>query len=155
MNLWHPQGVLHAFSISNIFCNTMIAQRLLWLTFMTYYNPDLFWLCTQTTWLRKTRLISKFLTSQIKTEIITLHILHNVSRSKGHQTRTFFQCIEYRMRNISLKNGKRVDLKKQVFQENKARQFFRKKWTFLTPWYAHIRVVCVWRVFFLWNLRNF
>ena len=28
---------------------------------------------------------------------------------------------------------------KRVFQENKARQIFRKR-TFLTPWYAHVRV---------------
>ena len=130
-----------------------IAQRLLWLTFMTYYNPDLFWLCTQTTWLRKTRLISKFLTSQTKTEITTLHILHNISRSKDHQTRAFFQFIEYRMRNIFLEKWQKGGSKNRCFKKTKPVNFSEKNEHFLPP-DTHI-YECVWRVFFLWNLRNF
>ena len=32
--------------------------------------------------------------------MITIHILSNISRSKGNQTMTFGQLIEYNMRNI-------------------------------------------------------
>ena len=32
--------------------------------------------------------------------MITIHILPNISRSKGNQTMTFGQLIEYNMRNI-------------------------------------------------------
>ena len=110
-----------------------IAQRLLWLTFMTYYNPDLFWLCTQTTWLRKTRLISKFLTSQTKTEITTLHILHNISRSKDHQTRAFFQFIEYRMRNIFLEKWQKGGSKKTGVSRKQSPPIFPRKMNISYP----------------------
>ena len=110
----------------------MIAQRLLWLIFMTYYSPDLFWLCTQT-WLRKTRLISKFLTSQTKTEITTLHILHNISRSKGHQTRTFFQFIEYRMRNIFLEKWQKGGSKKTGVSRKQSPPIFPRKMNISYP----------------------
>ena len=121
---------------------------------MTYYNPDLFWLCTQTTWLRKTRLISKFLTSQTKTEITTLHILHNISRSKGHQTRTFFQFIEYRMRNIFLEKWQKGGSKNRCFKKTKPVNFSEKNEHFLPP-DTHI-YECVWRVFSceIWEIFN-
>ena len=115
-----------------IFFFFMIAQRLLWLIFMTYYSPDLFWLCTQT-WLRKTRLISKFLTSQTKTEITTLHILHNISRSKGHQTRTFFQFIEYRMRNIFLEKWQKGGSKKTGVSRKQSPPIFPRKMNISYP----------------------
>ena len=35
-------------------------------------------------------------------------------------------------------NKVKGQISKRVFQENKARQIFRKR-TFLTPWYAHVR----------------
>ena len=124
----------HQFS-ANLFFSFfffMIAQRLLWLIFMTYYSPDLFWLCTQT-WLRKTRLISKFLTSQTKTEITTLHILHNISRSKGHQTRTFFQFIEYRMRNIFLEKWQKGGSKKTGVSRKQSPPIFPRKMNISYP----------------------
>ena len=124
----------HQFS-ANLFFSFfffMIAQRLLWLIFMTYYSPDLFWLCTQT-WLRKTRLISKFLTSQTKTEITTLHILHNISRSKGHQTRTFFQFIEYRMRNIFLEKWQKGGYKKTGVSRKQSPPIFPRKMNISYP----------------------
>ena len=124
----------HQFS-ANLFFSFfffMIAQRLLWLIFMTYYSPDLFWLCTQT-WLRKTRLISKFLTSQTKTEITTLHILHNISRSKGHQTRIFFQFIEYRMRNIFLEKWQKGGSKKTGVSRKQSPPIFPRKMNISYP----------------------
>ena len=59
-----------------------------------------FWWCRKTVWLE--RLISKFVTSQPETPIISIHILPNISRSKGNQTIKFNQLIEYYRRNILL-----------------------------------------------------
>ena len=44
-----------------------------------------------TAWLERKRLISKFMASQSGQQIITIHILPNISRSKGNQTMTFLQ----------------------------------------------------------------
>ena len=52
--------------------------------------------------IRKIRLISKFVTSQPGTPIISIHILPNILRSKGNQTIKFNQLIEYYRRNILL-----------------------------------------------------
>ena len=54
---------------------------------------------------RKVRLISKFMTSQTGKSIITIHILPNISRSKGNQTMKLRQLIEYNMRNIFLEKS--------------------------------------------------
>ena len=43
------------------------------------------------------------MTSQNK-QIISIHILINISRSKGNQTMKFGQLIKYTVRNISFKN---------------------------------------------------
>ena len=45
---------------------------------------------------RKLRLISNFYEKQI----IAIHILPNISRSKGNQAMKFGQLLEYNMRNI-------------------------------------------------------
>ena len=52
---------------------------------------------------RKPRLISKFLTSQTGQQIIEIHVLPNISRSKGNQTMKFGQLIEYNTRSIFLR----------------------------------------------------
>ena len=52
--------------------------------------------------IRKLRLISKFMTSQTGQQIIKIHTLPNISRSKGNQTMKFGQLIEYNMRTILL-----------------------------------------------------
>ena len=52
--------------------------------------------------IRKIRLISKFMTSQPGKQAIAIHILPNISRSKGSQTMKFAQLIEYYLRNIFL-----------------------------------------------------
>ena len=45
---------------------------------------------------------SKFMTSQTGKQIITIHILPNISRSKANQATKFGQLIEYNMRNVFL-----------------------------------------------------
>ena len=59
-----------------------------------------FWSCRKTTWLE--RLISKFMTSQPGKQIIAIHMLPNISRSKGNQTTKFGQSMKYNLRNIYL-----------------------------------------------------
>ena len=56
-----------------------------------------FWLCRKTAWL-----ISKFMTLRTGQQIITMHILSNISRSKGNQTIKFGQLIECSMNSIFL-----------------------------------------------------
>ena len=40
------------------------------------------------------------MTSQARQEIVQIHILPNLSRSRGNQTMKFGQLIEYSMKNI-------------------------------------------------------
>ena len=44
------------------------------------------------------------MTSQPGQRTIAIHILPNISRSKGNQTMKFGQLVEYQMRNIFSKN---------------------------------------------------
>ena len=48
-------------------------------------------------------LFSKFMTSQSGKQTNALHILPNISRSKGNQTIKFGQLIDYKPKNIFLK----------------------------------------------------
>ena len=52
--------------------------------------------------IKKIRLISNSMTSQTGSETIVIHILPNISRSKGNQTVKFTQLIECNMRNVFL-----------------------------------------------------
>ena len=54
---------------------------------------------------KKIKLISNFMMSQPDHQTIILHILPNISRSKGNQTMKFGQLIEYNMRNIFLEKS--------------------------------------------------
>ena len=45
------------------------------------------------------------MTSQIGQQIITIHVLSNISRSKGNQTMKLGMLIEYNMRNIFLEKS--------------------------------------------------
>ena len=45
------------------------------------------------------------MTSQTGSQIIAIHILPNISRSKGNQMMKFGQLIEYNMRNISVEKS--------------------------------------------------
>ena len=57
--------------------------------------------------IRKVRLISKFMMSQLGKQTIAIHILPNISRSEGNQTLKFDQLKEYNRRNIFFENHKR------------------------------------------------
>ena len=54
-----------------------------------------FWSCRKNGLIRKISLTSKFMTSHPGKQTITMHILPNVSRSKGNQTMKLGQLIEY------------------------------------------------------------
>ena len=45
------------------------------------------------------------MTSQLGQKTILIHILPNISRSKGNQTMKFGQLIDYKMRNIFLEKS--------------------------------------------------
>ena len=55
--------------------------------------------------IRKIRLISNFMTSQPGKQTIVIHILSNISRSKGSQTVKFGQLIERNTRSIFLEKS--------------------------------------------------
>ena len=55
--------------------------------------------------MRKLWLVSKFMTSQTKQQVITINIFANISRSKGNQTMKFSLLIDYNMRNIFLEKS--------------------------------------------------
>ena len=52
----------------------------------------------------KNSLISKFMTSRSGYQTISIHILSDISRSKGNQTMEFGQLTDYDIRNIFLEN---------------------------------------------------
>ena len=54
--------------------------------------------------MRKIRLISKFMNTQPGQETTKIHILPNISRSKGNQTMKFGHVIEYEKRNTFFQN---------------------------------------------------
>ena len=61
-----------------------------------------FWSCWKNGLIRKLRLTLKLMTSQPGLQTIAIHILPNISRSKGNQTMKFGQLIEYNKGNIFL-----------------------------------------------------
>ena len=60
------------------------------------------WPCRKNGFIRKIRLTSKFMTSQTRLQPIAIHILPNISQSKGDQTMKFGQVIKYNKINIFL-----------------------------------------------------
>ena len=60
----------------------------------------LFWSCRKNGLIRKLRLISKFMLSQPGLQTIAIHILPNISQSKGNQTMKFGQLMEYNKRPL-------------------------------------------------------
>ena len=68
--------------------------------FLRYFNFCLDFLVMQkNSLIRKLELISKFVMSQTGQQIIAIHILPNISKSKSNQTIKFCQLIECIMRN--------------------------------------------------------
>ena len=59
-----------------------------------------FWSYRKNCLIRKIRLTSKFMTSQVGLQTFAIHILPNISHSKGNQTMKFGQLIEHNKRNI-------------------------------------------------------
>ena len=59
-----------------------------------------FWSCRKNGSIRKIRLLLKSMTPQPGLQTIAIHILLNISRSKGNQAVEFGQLIEYQMMNI-------------------------------------------------------
>ena len=55
--------------------------------------------------IRKIFLISNVITSQPSYQTIVIHILLNISRSKGNQTLKFGQLIEYNMKNMFIEKS--------------------------------------------------
>ena len=65
------------------------------------------------------------MTSQIGQQIITIRILHNISKSKGNQTMKSGQLIEHNMRNIFLEKSHT-----KFVGEASPRDFYKKsKWS--------------------------
>ena len=50
--------------------------------------------------IRNLRLISKFMTSQVRQKIITIHTLPNISRSESNWAMKLGQLLEYNVRNL-------------------------------------------------------
>ena len=61
--------------------------------------------CRKNGSIRIMTLISKSMTSKPGQQAIGIHILPNISRSKGNQAMKFGQLIEYNMRNISVEKS--------------------------------------------------
>ena len=64
--------------------------------FVVMMFKPIFWSC------RKLRLTSKFITSKSGKETITIHVLHNISRSKSNQTIKFGQLFPNRFLKIQI-----------------------------------------------------
>ena len=77
-----------------------------------------FWSCRKNGLIRKIRLTSKLMTSQPGLKTIAIHILPNISQSKGNQAKKFGKLIEYN-RNIFLKK-----LCRKWGKETSSRPFF-------------------------------
>ena len=67
-----------------------------------------FWSCRKNGSISKIRLVSIFMTSQPGYQTIAIHILPNISGSKGNQAIKFGHSIEYNMRNIFENNMQNV-----------------------------------------------
>ena len=64
-----------------------------------------FWSCRKHGLIRKISVTSKLMTSQPSLQTVTIHILPNISQSKGSQKVKFDQLIEYNKRNIFLRKS--------------------------------------------------
>ena len=77
--------------------------------------------------IRKLNLISKFMTLQPGKQIITIHILSNISRNKSNQTITFGQLLEYNVKNIFFKNHAKNKVGRLVSELSLSCFFLKKK----------------------------
>ena len=99
----HPQVWLNFWSLKFLWKwgKVLLISSSELFSFPKYLN---FWLeflvTSKDGWIRKTRLMSKFMTSQSGKQTILIYILHNISRTKDNQTIAFHQLIKYNMRKI-------------------------------------------------------
>ena len=68
-----------------------------------YVFVTTFWYCRKNDLISEIRQTSKFMTSQRGLQAIAIHILPNISQSKGNQTIKFGQLIEYNKRDMFFK----------------------------------------------------
>ena len=55
--------------------------------------------------IRKFRLIPKFMTPQTGQQIVNVHTLSNISRSKSNQTMKLHQLVKYKIRSMFVKKS--------------------------------------------------
>ena len=72
-------------------------------------------------------LLVELMTSQAGQQIITIHILPNISRSKGNQEMQFGQSIKYSLKNIFLQNYAENDLGRPKSPDKKFKYFKNEK----------------------------
>ena len=78
--------------------------KLQYLKFILFSRFDIWFMCKNEL-IRRIRLNSKFMTSKPGQQKIAIHILPNISRNKGNQTKKFGQLIECNLRNIFIKKS--------------------------------------------------
>ena len=69
----------------------------------------IFWSCRKNGLIRKLRLTSKFMTSQPGLQTIAIHLLPNISQSKGNQTMKFGQLMNITTEIFFLRKMRQVD----------------------------------------------
>ena len=82
----------------------IISQKLFSFSRYLIFCLDFLFVC-QNGFNKKIKLISNFMTSQPGQKTIVIHILPNISRSKGNQTMKFDPFIEYNMTNMFLEKS--------------------------------------------------
>ena len=64
--------------------------------------------------MQKLILITQYMTLQTEQQIVTIHILPNILRSKGNQTIKLSQCIKFCVRNIFFQKSCKNDVERLV-----------------------------------------
>ena len=77
------------------------SKKFIFIYFISCFCPDIL-VMQKSGLIRKLWFTSKFMTSQTRQQIITTHILPDVSRSKSNDTLKFGQLVEHNMSNIFL-----------------------------------------------------
>ena len=92
-------SVTHLFPMHPVFTPKSIRKALFILEILTFLS--LLFIYIEKRLDNNSWIFSKFLTSQTRQRIISIHILLNISRSKGNQTLKFGQLIKLSVRNIT------------------------------------------------------
>ena len=67
--------------------------------------PLIFWIMEENGLIKKLRLIPKYLASSTGKEIIPIHILFNITRSKDNQKMKFGQLVKYNVRKVFMQKS--------------------------------------------------